>query len=157
MSDLDLPIDYYPEQPEDAAQESTPSSAPLLSVIVVSADSGEMLRECVARVLACTMPLELILVDNGSRDGIPQRIARARENDPRFHALFQHNNLGFGPAVDFTPYLDELSHQLQHQYLLTFTPKPEKKAGLQRVRLNTETSGVELIYQKSVFVPATPD
>jgi hypothetical protein len=64
---------------------------------------------------------------------------------------------GFGPAVDFTPYLDELSHQLQHQYLLTFTPKPEKKAGLQRVRLNTETSGVELIYQKSVFVPATPD
>jgi len=64
---------------------------------------------------------------------------------------------GFGPAVDFTPYLDELSHQLQHQYLLTFTPKPEKKAGFQRVRLSTETSGVELIAPKSVFVPATPD
>jgi hypothetical protein len=64
---------------------------------------------------------------------------------------------GFGPAVDFTPYLDELSHQLQHQYLLTFIPKPEKKAGFQRVRLSTESSGAELIYQKSVFVPATPD
>ena len=64
---------------------------------------------------------------------------------------------GFGPAVDFTPYLDELSHQLQRQYLLTFIPKPEKKAGFQKVRLSTESSGVELNAQKSVFVPATPD
>ena len=64
---------------------------------------------------------------------------------------------GFGEAVDFTPYLDELSHQLQHQYLLTFIPKPEKKAGLQGVRLATELPSVDLNAQKSVFVPATPD
>jgi len=65
--------------------------------------------------------------------------------------------LGFGPAVNFTPYLDQLSHQLQHQYLLTFTPQPEKKAGLQRVRLSTEVPGVDLVAPKSVFVPATTD
>jgi hypothetical protein len=65
--------------------------------------------------------------------------------------------LGFGSAVSFTPYLDELSHQLQHQYLLTFMPKPEKKAGMQRVRLATEVSGAELVYADSVYVPATPD
>jgi len=64
---------------------------------------------------------------------------------------------GLGPAVDFSPYLDELSHQLQHQYLLTFIAKPEKKAGFQKVRLSTENSGVDLNAQKSVFVPATPD
>ncbi len=64
---------------------------------------------------------------------------------------------GFGSAVDFTPYLDELSHQLQRQYLLTFIPKAEKKAGFQRVRLTAETSGVELIAPKSVFVPAAAD
>lgn len=65
--------------------------------------------------------------------------------------------LGFGPAVSFTPYLDQLSHQLQHQYLLTFIPRPEKKAGLQRVRLSTEVPGVDLLAPKSVFVPATSD
>ncbi len=64
---------------------------------------------------------------------------------------------GFGSAVSFTPYLDELAHQLQHQYLLTFIPKPEKKAGMQRVRLATEVSGAELVYADSVYVPATPD
>ena len=64
---------------------------------------------------------------------------------------------GFGSAVSFTPFLDELAHQLQHQYLLTFIPKPEKKAGLQRVRLATEASGAELVYAENVYVPATPD
>jgi len=65
--------------------------------------------------------------------------------------------MGFGAAVSFTPFLDQLAHQLQHQYLLTFIPKPEKKAGMQRVRLNTEVSGAELVYAESVYVPATPD
>jgi hypothetical protein len=65
--------------------------------------------------------------------------------------------LGLGAAVSFTPYLDELTHQLQHQYLLTFLPKPEKKAGMQRVRLATEVSGAELVYAESVYVTATPD
>ena len=64
---------------------------------------------------------------------------------------------GFGSAVSFTPYLDELSHQLRQQYLLTFVPKPQKKAGMQSVRLATEVHDVDLNAQKSVFVPATPD
>src|SRR5579862_2141788 len=61
--------------------------------------------------------------------------------------------IGFGSAVSFTPFLDELAHQLQHQYLLTFVPTPEKKAGMQRVRLHTEASGAELVYPDSVYVP----
>jgi hypothetical protein len=65
--------------------------------------------------------------------------------------------MGFGSAVSFTPFLDELAHQLQHQYLLTFIPKPEKKAGMQRVRLATEVSGAELVYPENVYVPATPE
>jgi hypothetical protein len=64
---------------------------------------------------------------------------------------------GFGSAVSFTPFLDELTHQLQHQYLLTFAPKPEKKPGMQRVRLATEATGAELVYPENVYVPATPD
>ena len=71
-----------------------------LSVIIVSADSGPSLRDCVKSVLACTVPLELLLIDNASSDGIPQAIARARENDARFKVIYNHANLGFGPAVN---------------------------------------------------------
>jgi len=77
------------------------ASTPLpLSVIVVSADSGPGLRDCVRRVLACTTPLELLLVDNASGDGMPQALARAHEYEPRFHLIQNHGNLGFGPAVN---------------------------------------------------------
>jgi hypothetical protein len=65
--------------------------------------------------------------------------------------------IGFGAAVSFTPYLDQLTHQLQHQYLLTFVPKPEKKAGMQRVRLATEVPGAELVAPENVYVPANSD
>ncbi|TAM21826.1 MAG: glycosyltransferase family 2 protein [Rhodanobacter sp.] len=71
-----------------------------LSVIVVSADSGETLRDCVRHVLACQIPLELILIDNASADGVPQAIARAQEHEPRLKLLYNRANLGFGPAVN---------------------------------------------------------
>ncbi len=35
--------------------------------------------------------------------------------------------------------------RLNHQYLLAFIPKPEKKAGFQRVKVRTEEPSVELI------------
>jgi len=75
-------------------------AAPLLSVIIVSADSGPSLRDCVNSVLACTTPLEVLLIDNASSDGIPQAIARGRENDARLKVIYNHANLGFGPAVN---------------------------------------------------------
>lgn len=76
------------------------SSKPQVSVIIVSADSGPSLRDCVKSVLACTTPLEVLLIDNASSDSIPQAIARAREGDPRFKMIYNHANLGFGPAVN---------------------------------------------------------
>jgi N-acetylglucosaminyl-diphospho-decaprenol L-rhamnosyltransferase len=75
-------------------------TTPTLSVIVVSADSGPSLRDCVNSVLACTTPLELLLIDNASSDGIPQALERARENDPRLKVIYNRANLGFGPAVN---------------------------------------------------------
>ncbi|MHA6204526.1 glycosyltransferase family 2 protein [Dyella soli] len=76
------------------------SSVLPVSVIVVAADSGPSLRDCVRRVLACDVPLEMILVDNASSDGIPQAIARAHESDERLRVIYNHANLGFGPAVN---------------------------------------------------------
>ena len=70
------------------------------SIIIVAADSGATLRECVTRALASSVPVELIVVDNDSRDDVPQAIARAHEHDERVRILYNHANLGFGPAVN---------------------------------------------------------
>ncbi|HKV78691.1 MAG TPA: hypothetical protein VJP02_11145 [Candidatus Sulfotelmatobacter sp.] len=62
----------------------------------------------------------------------------------------------FGPPVSFRPYLDGLSHHLDHQYWLTFLAVPGKKSGLQPVRLTTEVPNLELVGADSVYVPAQP-
>jgi len=72
----------------------------LTSIIIVAADSGASLRECVVRALASERPIEVILVDNGSRDGVPQALARAYERDERVRVVYNHANLGFGPAMN---------------------------------------------------------
>ena len=64
--------------------------------------------------------------------------------------------LGFGAPVTFAPYLEDITRRLGRQYLLTFIPKPEKKAGMQRVKLQTEVPNAELVSADRVFVPATP-
>lgn len=74
--------------------------ATLTSVLIVAADSGASLRECVARALASSVPVEVIVVDNASRDGVPQALARAHEHDERVRVVYNHANIGFGPAVN---------------------------------------------------------
>jgi len=76
------------------------AGVPDVSVIVVSADSGPGLHECVRRALASPCVREVLLIDNGSRDAIPEAVARAFEQDLRLTVVFNHANLGFGPAVN---------------------------------------------------------
>jgi hypothetical protein len=60
-----------------------------------------------------------------------------------------------GPAVSFSPYLNQLAERLLHQYWLAFAPKPRKKAGLQPVKVMTEVPNAELVAADRVWVPAT--
>jgi hypothetical protein len=62
--------------------------------------------------------------------------------------------LGNAAPVSFSPYLDDLAHRLQHQYLLTFLAKPVKKAGMQSVKLKTEVVNAELVAADRVYVSA---
>jgi hypothetical protein len=64
--------------------------------------------------------------------------------------------LGFGNPVSFAPYLEDLAGRLNHQYLLTFLAKPEKKPGLQSVKLRTEVPNAELVAADRVYVPGQP-
>jgi len=58
-----------------------------------------------------------------------------------------------GPPVAFAPYLSDLANRLNHQYILTFIPKPGKKPGLRRVKLTTEVPNAELVAADQVYVP----
>jgi len=61
--------------------------------------------------------------------------------------------IGFtGAPVSFSPYLDDLAHRLEHQYILGFIPKPETKPGWQRVRVATEVPNVDLVSAGRVYV-----
>src|SRR3989441_8611134 len=61
---------------------------------------------------------------------------------------------GFQTPLAFAPYLEDLTNKLNHQYLLTFLAKAEKKAGFQRVKLETEVPNAELVAADEVYVPA---
>jgi N-acetylglucosaminyl-diphospho-decaprenol L-rhamnosyltransferase len=70
--------------------------SPAVSVIVVSHDSGVALQDCIARVLAQAPALEILLIDNASRDGSPDRLP----SDPRLTLVRNAGNPGFGVACN---------------------------------------------------------
>lgn len=61
-----------------------------------------------------------------------------------------------GPPVAFAPYLSDLASRLNHQYVLRFLAKPQKKAGLQAVKLATEVPNADLVSADRVYVPGAP-
>jgi GT2 family glycosyltransferase len=68
----------------------------LTSVIIVACDSGALLAECVASVLASSTPVEVIVSDNASRDGSLERLP----NDARLRVVRNGVNLGFGAGCN---------------------------------------------------------
>ena len=65
----------------------------------------------------------------------------------------ENYNFGFSAAVSFSPYLEDLSQRLTHQYLVGFIPKPENKPGLRQVRFRTEVHNADLAGPDRVYVP----
>jgi hypothetical protein len=61
--------------------------------------------------------------------------------------------LGVQNAVSFKPYLDRLQRIIDNQYYLVFEARPGKKSDLQRVRIDTETPGLEIMTADNVWVP----
>jgi hypothetical protein len=61
-----------------------------------------------------------------------------------------------GVAVSIAPYLKDVAERLDRQYLVTFLAKPDKKAGLQSVKIKTEVPHAKLVSADKVYVPAAP-
>jgi GT2 family glycosyltransferase len=72
----------------------------LTSIVVVAADSGPLLRSCIESALASTVPVEVVLVDNASRDGEAERVASAHAGDARLRVVRNPANLGFGAGCN---------------------------------------------------------
>ncbi|SEG52524.1 hypothetical protein SAMN05421819_3302 [Bryocella elongata] len=70
---------------------------PELSIIIVSFNTRELLRECITSALQLSAPFssELFVVDNASRDGSAEMVA---ETFPQVRLLRTTENVGFGRA-----------------------------------------------------------
>jgi GT2 family glycosyltransferase len=72
----------------------------LTSVVIVVANSGPLVGQCVARALASSAPVEVMLVDNASVDGEAEAAMARHRDDPRLRVLRNPFNRGFGPACN---------------------------------------------------------
>src|SRR5690242_11613036 len=70
---------------------------PVLSVIVVSFNVRDLLRECLGslRAAGADLPLQVLVVENGSEDGSGAMVAR---EFPEVELLDPRRNLGFSAA-----------------------------------------------------------
>jgi N-acetylglucosaminyl-diphospho-decaprenol L-rhamnosyltransferase len=89
--------------PPSSAAASDPAlnaieTAPIEStaVVIVSHDSGEWLGRCVDAVLAQGVPVEIVIVDNASRDGSVEKFA----DDARVKLVRNATNVGFSVACN---------------------------------------------------------
>ena len=62
--------------------------------------------------------------------------------------------VGFGSPVSFQPFLQQITEQLQHQYILTFEAKPENKSGLQPVKVSILEKDASIAAADKVYVKA---
>lgn len=89
--------------PAGAAGQLAPYSLPddfLLSVVIPVYNERETVAELVRRVRAVPLPLEIILVDDGSTDGTRDVLARfEREDGPNVAIHYHQKNRGKGAAL----------------------------------------------------------
>src|SRR6478752_5609100 len=81
--------------------DATSPTQPLLSILMPVYNEARTLRTIVRRVLASPvgLPMELVCVDDGSRDGSPEILDRLAAEDPRIRVFRQPRNMGKGAAI----------------------------------------------------------
>jgi glycosyltransferase involved in cell wall biosynthesis len=82
-------------------ESATSKAAPLLSVLMPVYNEARTLRTIVARVLASPvhLPMELICVDDGSRDASAEILDGLAAADSRIRVIRQPRNMGKGRAI----------------------------------------------------------
>ena len=70
-----------------------------LSVVMPVYNERTTLREVVGKVLSVSLEIELICVDDGSRDGSREILAELQSEHPQIRLVLQPQNLGKGAAL----------------------------------------------------------
>jgi hypothetical protein len=70
----------------------------LIDVVIVNFNSKSYLKKCVQSVLASTVPVEVFVVDNGSKDQSLSILKNAMGCEPRLHLIENKENVGFASA-----------------------------------------------------------
>jgi glycosyltransferase involved in cell wall biosynthesis len=70
-----------------------------LSVVMPVYNERATLREVIRRVLEVALDIELICVDDGSRDGSRELLAELSEGRPQMRVVLQPKNMGKGAAL----------------------------------------------------------
>lgn len=79
--------------------DSNADIAPCLSVVMPVYNEAATIEPAIAAVLAQRPVQELIVVDDGSRDGTRDILARLAKDAPRLRLFIQENNQGKGAAL----------------------------------------------------------
>ncbi len=70
-----------------------------ISIVMPVYNERATLRQVIERVLAVSLPLELLCVDDGSQDGSCEILAQMQEQFSQIRVLLQPRNLGKGAAL----------------------------------------------------------
>jgi len=81
---------------EDFLEKMTSTITPQLSAIVVNYNAGALLRSCVDSLLHCPMEVEVIVIDNASKDGSLSAV----QNLPCVQVISNTQNRGFAAACN---------------------------------------------------------
>lgn len=87
-----------------------------VSIIIVNYNGGPLLHEAVAAALSSSIPVEVLISDNGSTDGSLNAVYQTFGKDRRVHIISNGSNLGFSRANNIA------LKQAQGHYVLHLNP-----------------------------------
>lgn len=102
--------------PSSPAARSGAHDGKAVSIIIVNYNAGELLTECVRSALQSTVPVEVIVSDNGSSDGSVDYLRSRFGSDQRLLIVENGANLGFAKANN------KVMSQASGDYMLFLNP-----------------------------------
>ena len=87
-----------------------------ISIIIVNYNGGPLLHEAVDAALSSSVPVEVLISDNGSTDGSLNVIYQSFSKDPRVQIISNGSNLGFSRANNIA------LKQAEGDYVLLLNP-----------------------------------